>query len=168
VGSVASQRFATILDPEAFFWKWFQPLVRGVEIALAHPMGMGLGYTAGVPQFVADPLFRDLPTTNVDSGYGAAAAEMGLVGLLVFVYFAVEVGLRGVRAWRKLSPGPVKDLLLGPALMAGTYPVVSVIAQPQAALPSAIYFWLLIGMLIRASTRDHADRLLRSELHAGE
>ena len=63
----------------------------------------------------------------------------------------------------------LKILLLGPALIAGTYPIVSVIAQPQATLPSSIYVWLLVGMIVRASTlydEDHADRVLRSSMRA--
>src|SRR5207249_496990 len=83
----------------------------------------------------ADRYVRDLPTTNVDSGYGSAAAELGPVGLLLFVYLAMTVGVEGLRAWRRLRTGHPKDLLLGPALIAGTYPIVSVIAQPQATLP---------------------------------
>ncbi len=171
VGSVFGERFATILDPESLFWKWYRPMTGGIAIAFTHPMGMGLGYTAGVPSFMHDQFFRDLPTANVDSGYGAAAAELGLLGLLLFAYLAIKVGVEGLRAWRKLPPGRTKDLFVGPMLLAVTYPVVSVIAQPQATLPSSIYFWLLIGMLVRASSRfgeGHADRVFRSDMHYRE
>jgi O-antigen ligase/polysaccharide polymerase Wzy-like membrane protein len=168
VGPVIGQRFSTIFDPEQFFWKWFGPFTRGLSIAAAHPFGMGLGYTAGVPKFIANPALRDLPGTNVDSGYGSAAAELGFIGLVLFGYFAVTVGVRGFKAWISLPPGRTKDLLLGPALYAATYPIVLVIFQPQAALPSSIYFWLPVGMLFRASTVQegvHADRLFRAEMH---
>jgi O-antigen ligase len=171
VGPVVGERYSTIFDPESFFWKWFGPLKGGLQVALEHPFGMGLGYTAGVPQFIHDPIFQDLPTTNVDSGYGAAAAELGLVGLLLFAYLAAKVGLEGLRAWKALPPGRMKDLFLGPMLMALTYPIVSVIFQPQAGLPSSIYFWLLMGMLVAARTRSqegHADRVLRAEMYSRE
>jgi hypothetical protein len=65
----------------------------------------------------------------------------------------------------------MKDLFLGPMLMAVTYPIVSVIFQPQAGLPSSIYFWLLMGMLISASTLPEgtsADSILRAEVHSRE
>jgi hypothetical protein len=169
VGLVATERFGTIFEPESFFWKWFWPLSRGVHLALEHPLGMGMGYTAGVPQFVSDPLFRELPTTNIDSGYGSAAAELGMPGLLLFGFFALRVGMEGVRVWRALPPGRQKDLLLGPALWAAAYPIVSVIAQPQASLPSSIYFWLLVGMLMQAAAlprEGHADRVLPAPLPA--
>jgi len=170
IGPVVGERYSTIFDPQAFFWKWFGPLAYGIRLAREHPFGMGLGYTAGVPQFISDPSIRELPTTNIDSGYGSAAAELGFIGLALFAYFALKVGIEGVRAWRRLPAGRLQDLLLGPALLAATYPIVSVIAQPQAALPSSIYFWLLIGMLIKAPTLERAldaDQLLRTAVHPG-
>jgi hypothetical protein len=150
VGPVVSDRFYTIFDPDTFFWKWFGALRFGIAIAQQHPFGAGLGYTAGVPQFVANAAFRGLDTTPVDSGYGAAAAELGIVGLGLFAYFAFKVGVEGYRAWNALPAGLLRDLMLGPALLAATYPLVSVIYVPQAMLPSSIYFWLLVGMLMKA------------------
>jgi hypothetical protein len=170
IGPVVSERFSTIFDPQAFFWKWFGPLTYGLSVALQHPFGMGLGYTAGVPKFISNPAFQGLPSMNVDSGYGSAAAELGLLGLGLFAYFAFKVGFEGFQTWKDLRAGRLRDLLLGPALFAATYPIVSVIFQPQAALPSSIYFWLLIGMLMKAPALQReldADQVLRSQVHTG-
>ena len=171
VGSTVGERFATIFNPNEYFWKWFYPLMNGIDIARNHPFGMGLGYTAGVPRFINDPVLQELPTANIDSGYGSAAAELGFVGLALFVFLAVRVGMEGLRAWLRLPFGRLRDLLFGPAMVAATYPIVSVIFQPQAALPSSIYSWLLIGMLLKApqleSTSD-ANRLLPSTMHTGK
>ena len=74
-------------------------------------------------------------------------------------------------AWKRLPAGRLRDLLLGPALIAATYPIVSVIFQPQASLPSSIYFWLLIGMLMKAPMLQRAldaDQLLRTPVYAGQ
>jgi hypothetical protein len=171
IGPGIGERFSTIFDPQAFFWKWFGPLTTGIKVALLHPFGMGLGYTAGVPQFIVNRAFDELPTTNIDSGYGSAAAELGLLGFGLFLYFAVQVGLSGFRAWRSLYPGLLRDLMLGPALIAITYPMISVIAQPQATLPSSIYLWLLIGMLMKAPLLQRqldADQLLPTQVHNRE
>ena len=93
------------------------------------------------------------------------------MGLALFVFLAVRVGMEGLRAWLRLPFGRLRDLLFGPAMVAATYPIVSVIFQPQAALPSSIYSWLLIGMLLKApqleSTSD-ANRLLPSTMHTGK
>ena len=156
IGTVVGERFTTMFDPQTFFWKWFGPLSYGIQVAHDHPLGMGLGYTAGIPQFVSTQVFRDLPAINLDSGYGSAAAELGLVGLGIFTYFAFRVGYVGFQTWKRLPVGRLRDLLLGPALIAATYPLVSVIFQPQAALPSSIYIWLLIGMLMKAPALQKA------------
>ncbi len=169
IGPIVSGRFMTILDPQAFFWKWFLPLSNGIQIAHEHPLGMGLGYTAGVPQFLSNRVFHELPITTIDSGYGSAVAELGFIGLAVFFFFALKVGIEGFRVWRRVPEGRLRDLLLGPALMAGAYPIVSVIAQPQASLPSSIYFWLLMGMLMKAPALQrelNADQLSSSQVHA--
>jgi len=163
IGTVISERFSTIFDPQAFFWKWFGPLTDGIRVAYSYPFGMGLGYTAGVPKFIANPVIRSLPAANIDSGYGSAAAELGFLGLGFFVYFSLNVAIHGFRSWKQLRPGRLRDLLLGPALYAITYPIVSLVFQPQAALPSSIYSWLLIGILIKAPVLEKkadADQLL--------
>jgi hypothetical protein len=171
MGPVVSERFNTIFDPQAFFWKWFGPLRYGISLAQAHPFGLGMGFTAGVPQFIASPVIQGLPTENIDSGYGSAAAELGIIGLAIFVYFAAKVGIEALKVWRALRPSRARDLLLAPTLFAATYPMVSLVFQPQATLPNSIYFWLLIGMLMKAPVLQQepdADQLLRAPLHAGE
>ncbi len=171
IGPIVSERFITIFDPQAFFWKWFGPLSYGISLARLHPFGMGMGFTAGVPQFIADPVIQSLPTENIDSGYGSAAGELGFLGLVLFAYFAIKVGIEGLRTWRRLPPGRLRDLFLGPALYAGTYPIVSLVFQPQATLPSSIYFWLLIGMLMKAPAIQRQldeDQLHRSSVHPRE
>lgn len=169
IGPAISERFTTIFDPQAFFWKWFGPFMDGIRIAQAHPFGMGMGFTAGVPQFISNPVIQNLPTMSIDSGYGSAAAELGVIGLGLFIYFAFKVGIEGFRVWRRMPVGRLRDLLFGPALFAATFPLVSVIFQPQATLPSSIFFWLLIGILMRAERLEpatDADSVLRSQIHA--
>ncbi len=63
VGPVIGNRFLSILDPGEFFWKWFVPLTIGLRIAQGHPFGMGMGYTAGVPQFIGSESF--LPSMSI-------------------------------------------------------------------------------------------------------
>lgn len=171
VGPVIGERFSTLFDPQTFFWKWFGPLTNGIQIAQEHPFGLGLGYTAGVPQFISDPTIRELPTANIDSGYGSAAAELGFIGLALFMYFAVKVGVESFRAWKSLPNSRLRYLLLGPALLGATYPILSVVAQPQATLPSSIYSWLLIGILMKTRTPQRAldaDQLFRAQVHSGQ
>jgi putative inorganic carbon (HCO3(-)) transporter len=172
IGSVMNARFFTMVDPNAFFGKWFYPLSGGLSIAWTHPLGMGLGYTAGIPSFLSSPVLRDLPTTNIDSGYGSAAAELGLVGLGFFLYLAMTVGLTGYRSWAALPKGRVRDVLIGPALICASYPIVSLVFQPQATLPSSIYCWLLAGVLVRAPAllgqQNHTEQKTGVQVHPGQ
>src|SRR5262249_27441610 len=66
IGPVVSERFATIFDPQAFFWKWFGPFSYGISLAKQHPFGMGMGFTAGVPKFISSPVIQGLATENID------------------------------------------------------------------------------------------------------
>lgn len=149
-GPSIADRYVTILDPSVFFWKWFAPLADGVRLAWDHPFGLGLGYTAGVPAFISNPAVRELPRMSIDSGYGSAAGDLGFPGLALFGYLAFKVGVSGFIAWRRLRPGRLRDLLLGPTLLACTYPAMSLVVLPQAVLPNSIYFWILIGLLMKA------------------
>ena len=100
-----------------------------------------------------------------------AISRMTPGGLALFIYLAVKVGMEGFRTWKRLPASRMRDLLLAPALYATTYPIVSVIFQPQATLPNAIYFWLLIGMLMKAPALQRAldaDQLLSPKVHPGQ
>jgi hypothetical protein len=171
LGPMMSERFATIFDPQAYFWKWFGPFKYGISLAQQHPFGMGMGFTAGVPQFISSPVIQGLPHEYIDSGYGSAAAELGVLGLGLFIYLALRVGVEGLRTWRRLPAGRLRDMLLGPALYAGTYPIVMLVFQPQATLPNTLLLWLLIGMLMKAPALQRqldANQFLRSQVHSGQ
>jgi hypothetical protein len=165
VGTAISPRFASLLQPDQFFWKWFEPLIFGLQIASAHPFGLGTGFTGGVPQFINNPVIRGLPTTTIDSGYGSAAAELGFLGFAVFVYLAVKVAVEGVRAWGRVHPGILRDLMLAPALMCCIYPILGLIGGTHAFLPESIYYWLLIGVLMKAPILQR-DEGLRAAAHS--
>lgn len=150
IGPEISRRFGSLFQPDQFFWKWFEPLVGGLGVAMRHPFGLGTAYTGGVPQMINNPVLRDLPTTTIDSGYGSAAAELGLLGFAAFGYLAVKVAFEGVRAWGRLRPGRLRDAMLAPALLCCNFPVLGLIGGVHASLPSSIYYWLLIGVLMKA------------------
>jgi hypothetical protein len=150
IAASVAERYATLLDPEHFVELWLGRVWFGVGRALENPIGVGIGFTAGLPGFLQSDLLANLPVGSIDSGYAAAGVELGIVGLACFAYFAVSVAAACLRAWRALQPSLLKDLLLGPALWALSYPIWLIVAPPQASLPSSIFFWLLVGMLIKA------------------
>jgi hypothetical protein len=101
---------------------------------------------------------RGFPKNTVDSGYGAVAQELGIIGLLLFAWFAARLGVAGIRAWRALPHGVARDLFLAPAIWAVAFPVWTLLAQPHASVPASMYFWLLIGMLLRAGDVEAGPR----------
>jgi hypothetical protein len=165
IAPAVAQRFATLLDPQMFVDVWADRLVLSFQRAVENPIGFGLGYTGGLPAFLKDAAFQNLPTGSVDSGYASAALELGIFGFVCFVYFCLRIAIEGIRAWRRIPSGPLKDLMLGPALWAGAYPIWSVVLQPHATLPTSIYCWLLLGMLIKAPAVWHAHTC-ESHLHS--
>lgn len=144
-------RYQTIADPREFFWKWYYPLKHGVRVALKNPLGEGMGYTAGVPEFVyAGSLREEFGTFIIDSGIGSAAAELGLPGLIIFLYLIIQVLYSSLHSWRQLPPGDMKSLLLAPAAFAIILAIGCVIIQFQAAPPHSSYQWFLIGVLLKS------------------
>ena len=150
IGTFLLERYSTILTPQGFFWKWALPLQRGFRIALVSPLGAGLGYTAGVPGYIRSSMLQELPTTNIDSGLGAAAAELGLPGFVIFVYFLAKLGIESIKSWKNITSESMKDLLLAPASYGVIITITSVIWLFNASLPKSMYQWFLIGMLMKA------------------
>lgn len=143
-------RYALMLDPNVYFWKWFIPIRNGFSGWLAEPIGEGLGFTAGPPNFIDDPLVRGFRIGTVDSGYGAVVTELGLAGLAIFVWFVVSLARAGYRAWRDMPPGHERDLFLAPVIWAVALPVWTLLSAPHASIPGSTYTWLFMGMLLRA------------------
>ncbi len=151
VGDQILGRYQTIIDPQEFFWKWYHPLSHGVRLAIKNPIGEGMGYTASVPKFLySGSLREEFGTFVIDSGVGSAAAELGLPGLLIFIYLVIQVFYRSIKSWYKLSDGYLKHLLLEPAAFAVIFALSCVIVQPQSSPPMSSYQWYLIGVLMKA------------------
>ncbi len=151
--SVISARYASLLDTDLLIRKWLGPLSEGVKIASENAFGMGLGFTAGMPSLGA---FRNpdamhaFDGQNIDSGIGAAAAEMGFIGMLLFIFLLSQLAGSPYRAWRRLRLGYMKDLMIAPVTFSMVFALTAVIAPMSASLPLSVYMWILIGMSLRA------------------
>jgi hypothetical protein len=146
-----SDRFSSILDLQSSTEKWMGPLSVGIDIASANWIGKGLGYTSGVPSLLGNTtVFSGLEQSNVDSGIGAAAAELGFGGMLLFIYLLLQLAYTLPRTWHQIPDAALKDYLVVPVAFAITFAYTSVIASMNAALPSSVYFWVLIGMVLKA------------------
>jgi hypothetical protein len=164
VDSVAINRFSTILTPQAFFWRWFDPLFEGVRMSLVMPFGLGLGYTGSGPFFVSDSWVREYSDVgqNVDSGIGAVATELGILGAVIYLVFMFSVARASLRAWRALPPGKLRDLMLAPTVLAILGLLMSPLSNTmRPSIPPAIIYWFVIGALMRAPL---VARLPRQEM----
>src|SRR5205823_4863769 len=100
------------------------------------PLGKGLGYTAGMPILLnKGQAFSEVETLNVDSGIGAAAAELGILGVLIFLYLLLQLASCPLQSWRRIPEGALKDLMLVPVTFALTFSITSVLVPMSASLP---------------------------------
>jgi hypothetical protein len=162
--SLIGLRFSTLLNVPYVNGRWMKPLQYGLTIATQHPLGMGLGYAAGMPvlgsvssansvspnNYSPGSLFHGIQTTDVDSGIGIAAAELGFAGMLMFIFLLLQTAICPLRDWRRLPDGQLKDLLLAPVSFSLVFALTAVVSPMNASLPHSIYFWLLIGMTFKA------------------
>ncbi len=151
--SVVSARYVTLLNAELVIQKWLGPLTDGIAYASENAFGKGLGYTAGMPTlgtFQQTGVIESYEGRNVDSGIGAAAAEMGFGGMFLFVFLLTQLAGSPFRAWKRVPPGLMKDLMIAPVTFALVFALTAVIAPMSASLPLSVYMWILIGMSIRA------------------
>jgi hypothetical protein len=146
-----SDRFSSILDLQSSTEKWMGPTSVGINIASDNWIGKGLGYTGGVPSLLGKTtVFAGLEQMNVDSGIGAAAAELGFGGMLLFIYLLLQLAYTLPRTWHQIPDAALKDYLVGPVALAVAFASTSVVASMNAELPSSVYFWVLIGMVLKA------------------
>jgi hypothetical protein len=146
-----SERFSTILDLQGTTQKWMTPLSIGINVASENWIGKGLGYTGGVPSLLGNTtVFAGMEETNIDSGIGDAAAELGFGGMLLFIYLLLQLAYTLPRTWHQIPDAAMKDYLVGPVAFAIAFASTSVIASMNAVLPASVYFWVLIGMVLKA------------------
>ncbi len=144
-------RFASGFDPDLLVNKWMVPLQIGLKVGWEYPFGRGLGYTAGVPSLGAfREAARGFNQFNIDSGVGAAAAELGLFGMLLYLGLVAAVAVVPLRVWRRLPEGQMRDDLLVAVMLGLIFAFTCVIAVPHASLPWSVYLWVLLGMLFKA------------------
>ena len=118
------------------------------------PYGYGIGTTALGGQYVARFFNVKPPVIGVESGYGTLVVEMGIMGLILWLFLSVAIMASVWKVVKKLKGTPWFPLgfvifwysffLLGPATFGG-------MSAYEDFLLNA-YFWLLLGILFRLPT----------------
>lgn len=126
------------------------PFDRGLEIAMQHPMGMGVASSVGVgmseraeveQKVGANPLF-------IENDFGRALAELG-VGAILYVLLLSAAAVGGVLAHSRIRSPDTATLsaaLLGGAASVG---ITLAVGSGLYLAPGAPYFWLALGCVMR-------------------
>jgi hypothetical protein len=118
------------------------------------PYGYGIGTASLGGQYVARIFHAKPPGVGVESGYGTLVVEMGIGGLVLWLFMSLAITVSAWKVVKKLRGSPWFPLgfvifwyalfLLFPATFGGM--------QPYEDFLFNAYFWLLLGVLFRLPT----------------
>lgn len=116
------------------------------------PFGLGVGKVGTAADrakfgIIADPNKAAKSTIAVDSGYFALVADVGIVGLLLFLALLTRLGALGVAATRR--PGPAGWLVIG---WLAVMLLDAVTRASFTGFPTAFLGMLLVGVGLAASS----------------
>jgi len=124
-----------------FIW----PLIRG------KPLGNGLGSATNSTRMFG-------PTLLVETWFPKIMYETGLVGFLAFILFVTALSWLTFKAYRKVKDRNLKGL----ALCYWTF-ILFISYQtyyyPLDVDPIAVYYWSVVGLLLRLPGLEKAERL---------
>jgi hypothetical protein len=114
-------------------------------------VGYGTGLSSLGTQYVSQFLDEPAPEFGVESGYGALVVEMGILGLIIWIFWASVLlwhGWKVVRALRETVYFPIGFAIWWYAAVALVFLMYFGMAAYQNFVNNA-YLWLLIGVLFR-------------------
>jgi hypothetical protein len=162
LGSAVQDRFASIMNyentfgrmQETYFGQLFLPKL------LDNPLGSGLGIaTVGARHFTPGMRFQ-----LMESYLGILAVETGVIGLGTFLWAAVAIGRLILRLWRYLQGSPTAMLWYTLAV----YVLCTILTLPIGTgidhVPTNLYFWFSIGVLIKVADLEFRRRWSLQEL----
>lgn len=127
------------------------PFVRGLNMALAHPFGLGIASGIGVGGFGLQP--GSYKGAFLENDFGRALGELGIGALLYCLLLAAAV-LSAARAYLRTadeSSSVLSAALIG--ALAG--PLIGLAAGASLYLvPGAIYFWLALASVLRLGSSE--------------
>ena len=127
----------------------FEPLGKGLDIALEYPFGMGVASGVGVARMDLEDAKSKMTTPFIENDLGRAFGELGILGGLLFLLLLGVVAWSALQAYFILPPG--LDPTLAAALI-GAMATVAASLLVGAALyqaPGAPYFWLALASVMR-------------------
>jgi hypothetical protein len=125
------------------------------------PMGHGLGIaTMGARHFTD---FNKMIFT--ESYLGIIAIEMGVFGLIAFLWISVTIGIFLSTRWRRMRASPLRGIWYSAALLLVWVMLGSPVGTSLDAAPTNLYFWFFIGLAARIYDLEQT-RLARVQAQA--
>jgi hypothetical protein len=110
-----------------------------------YPTGLGMGIATMGARHFTNP--NDL--ILCESYFGLLCTEMGITGLIAFVWLIVAVLRLMATAWRGMARSPVRALWYALAVQVLWMVILLPIGTPLDAAPDNLYFWFFLGLTIR-------------------
>jgi O-antigen ligase len=132
-------------------------VVEGMSRALElTSLGFGSGANTNASRYAyAEPgLFQGIDGTWFESWYVKAHLELGVVGLALVLALLVSILLRALAAHRRLADPGLMSISAGLVAFVAWVAVYSSKAQPLDLDPVNVYFWLLVGVILRLPALD--------------
>jgi len=122
-----------------------------VRIFLSHPFfGVGVGqYELSYRNFSTPELLAVLPIANAHNYFLWVSAELGLVGIAIFLWI---LGATLARSWSQIRVHQLDYWLLGTFVGLVAFIITWVIGQPLGVPQVAYTFWIMLGLLAGSST----------------
>jgi O-antigen ligase len=127
-------------------------VVEGMSRALGLTLlGYGTGANTNASRYAyAEPgLFQGVDGSWFESWYAKAHLELGVVGLALILALLVSILLRALAAHRRLADPGLISVSAGLVAFVAWVAMYSAKAQPLDLDPVNVYFWLLVGVILR-------------------
>lgn len=121
------------------------------RMTLSHPLfGVGVGqYEQSYRAFSSPELLAVHPINNAHNYFLWTSAELGLVGIAIFLWI---LGATLARCWSQIRVHQLDYWLLGTFAGLVAFIITWVIGQPLAVPQVAYTFWIMLGLLAGCST----------------
>ena len=132
---------------------WDYP-IKNLGLAFAHPnwpIGYGIGTTSLGVQYVKQMVREKVPEIGVESGFGTLVVELGILGLVLWVLWALALIHAGWQVVRRLKATPLFPVGFSILWFAFLLLVLFTYTGFQAYQNFIFnaYLWLLVGVMFR-------------------
>ena len=140
-------RFSSVIDPDELFGRLYVVIYPMMSALSDAPFGGGLGMSGhGVPYALMDTM-GGFQFRSIDGDIDHLGVDMGILGIIVFIWLLVAGALDAFRDMKELRDPPLTII----GVPAGAMFIIAVIVIPTGspflAIPSGALLWFCLGAL---------------------